>query len=318
LTLPSRRGRDRLPVSYLLPLKARAVDDELVGYVLGIADDVGDVLVVDASPDAVFDEHAARWGARVRHLRTEVTAPMGKVANVLTGLRHAAFEVVVVADDDVRWTRRELAAAMQPIADGRAEVVRPHNRFDPAPWHARWDTARTLINRAFDGDWPGTLLVRRSFLPNGYAGDVLFENLELVRTVEAAGGRERVLYDVIVRRRPPTTRKFLEQRVRQAYDELARPGRLAVQLLLAPLVLLGGRRVAWRIALAGMALAEVGRRRGGGARAWPASAALWAPAWLLERSVTAWLALLMWARGGVTFGDTRLRVAARRHPPSPT
>src|SRR5918912_708810 len=75
-----------------------------------------------------------------------------------------------------------------------ADVVRPQNYFDPFPWHACLDTARSLLNRISGGDWPGTLGVRRSRLlaTHGYDGKVLFENLELVRTVKAAGGVEAV------------------------------------------------------------------------------------------------------------------------------
>ena len=72
------------------------------------------------------------------------------------------------------------------------ELVRPQNYFAPLRWHARWDTARTLLNRVAGGvDFPGTLAVRRSrsSQTDGYDGDVLFENLELIRTIEAAGGR---------------------------------------------------------------------------------------------------------------------------------
>ena len=65
----------------------------------------------------------------------------------------------------------------------------------------------------------------------------MFENLELVRTVVAAGGREATLYDLFVPRRPSTAGHFWSQRVRQAYDEIARPGRMAVQLALLPIAL---------------------------------------------------------------------------------
>jgi hypothetical protein len=68
------------------------------------------------------------------------------------------------------------------------------------------------------GDWPGTLGVRRSVLmrTGGHDGTAVFENLELVRTVCAAGGRELIPLYLYVARRPSTARHFLSQRVRQA------------------------------------------------------------------------------------------------------
>lgn len=300
----------RLAVTYLVPICVGAPDLDLVGHLTDLTDVVEEVIVVDASDDSVFAAHGRRLPGSVRHLRPATTTRMGKVGNVLTGLRLAAHDVVVIADDDVRWTRPLLERAIEEM--GGVDVARPQNRFDPAPWHARWDTGRTLVNRALSGDWPGTLLVRASALPEGYSGDALFENLELVRTVRARGGTERVLFDVIVPRTPPTTRRFFEQRVRQAYDEMARPGRLLLQLAVLPTCVAWPRRAVPAVALVSIALAEVGRRRAGGRAHWPSSAPLWALPWVAERSVTAWLAVGARLRGGVRYRGGRLQLAAHR------
>ena len=153
----------------------------------------------------------------------------------------------------------------------------------------------------------------------------MFENLELVRTVQAAGGTELPVPGLYVPRRPPTARHFRGQRVRQAYDSFAQPGRLAVELAVLPAVLLAVARRRPGALLAGVAgvvgLAEVGRRRAGGAAVFPADAALWAPLWLGERAVCSWLAVLARLRGGVPYRDRRLPLAAhtprqlrRKHP----
>jgi hypothetical protein len=218
----------------------------------------------------------------------------GKVAGVLTGLRLTAHERVVIADDDVRYSAAALAAVSAALDS--ADVVRPQNYFDPLPWHARLDSARSLINRMTGGDWPGTLAVRRTSLEHtrGYDGDALFENLELVRTIIAAGGRERVALDLFVRRLPPSTRHFVSQRIRQAYDEFARPARMLVWLSVLPVLGATTRRRRWpAVAMLAFAaaLAECGRRRNNGTTVFPATTSLLAPVWVLERAVTAWLAL---------------------------
>ncbi|MGI9121136.1 MAG: hypothetical protein ACR2G7_13625 [Acidimicrobiales bacterium] len=117
-----------------------------------------------------------------------------------------------------------------------ADLVCPQNHFDPLPWHARWDSARTLLNRAAGIDMPGTLGVRRSVVLRAgvYDGDSLFENLELIRTMQAVGGPAVSAPDLFVRRLPPTAEHFWSQRVRQAYDDLALPPRLAAELALLP------------------------------------------------------------------------------------
>jgi hypothetical protein len=305
--------------TYVLPIRRTAIvsDDELGAYFVQIAR-LLPVIVVDGSPPEVFAHHAATWPRSITHVPVDEDRRIdlnGKVAGVVTGLRRVRTAKAVIADDDVRYdpfALRRLAA----LLDG-ADVVRPQNVFAPAPWHAVIDTGRMLIARATGGDWPGTLGVRMDVYrrTGGYDGDVLFENLELVRTLRAAGGRELVAFDLFVARRPPTARHYLGQRVRQAYDELARPGRLAAQLALAPALASAtyrfGVRAPVAFAAGAILLAEIGRRRAGGARVFPAAASLLAPAWVLERAATSWIALaLRAARGGVRYSHGTLRVAA--------
>ncbi|MEK8109639.1 hypothetical protein NKG94_44570 [Micromonospora sp. M12] len=144
----------------------------------------------------------------IRHLPPDPTERglNGKVVGVRTGVREAGHEHVVIADDDVRYDDAGLTAVHRLL--GRVDLVRPQNYFDPLPWHAWWDTGRTLLNRALGADYPGTLAVRRStFLAmGGYDPDVLFENLELIRTVRAYDGTEAAPAWLYVRRLPRTAR----------------------------------------------------------------------------------------------------------------
>ncbi|MBW3627323.1 MAG: glycosyltransferase family 2 protein [Actinobacteria bacterium] len=309
-----------LSLTYVLPIRRwqPADDDELDAYLCWLSRQV-EVVVVDGSAPELFCAHHRRWGAAVRHLPVDadLTGRYGKVNGVITGIRAAGHERVVIADDDVRWTRHDLerVAGMLDLAD----LVCPQNYFDPLPWHARWDTARTLVNRAAGIDYPGTLALRRSMFlaAGGYDGDVLFENLELIRTIRAVGGRAVSAPDLHVRRLPSTARHFWSQRVRQAYDDLAMPVRLAGELALLPVVISetaqGRARNLAVAATAVVAAAEVGRRRNGGAAVFPASCSWLAPVWLLERGLCIWAALALRAlRGGVPYAGTVLRTSAHR------
>ena len=301
-----------LALSYVLPLRSATARSDLAPYLRSIAEQVDDVVVVDGSPPDVFGQHAAAWGDAVRQVPVDPSrrTAMGKVGGVLTGIDVARHDKVVIADEDVRWEPVQLEE-MDRLLD-EAEVVRPQNWFDPLPWHARWDTGRILLGRALGGDWPGTLGVQRSLVQavGGYDGDVLFENYELVRTVVAAGGRAHLALGLLVRREPSTTRQFLDQRVRHAYDEWARPWRLAVSMAVLPAALARPRRVVPAVVATSVAVAELGRRRANGTRVFPATSALWAPVWVAERAVTSWLAFGARLRGGVRYRDTRLRRAA--------
>jgi hypothetical protein len=299
----------------LLPIRREkpAHERELAAYLASLP--ISEIIVVDGSPAAAFDALRDALPTAVKHLSPDpsLRGLNGKVRGVLTGLQHATRERVVIADDDVRYDQNALRAVIEAL--GSAEVVRPQNYFKPTPWHAILDGARSLINRSLDGDWPGTLAIRKSALPDGYNADVLFENLELVRTIRANGGRERVARDIFVRRLAPTSQQYWSQRVRQAYDEFARPARLAVALTIIPLlcasVLLKAPAVAEALAIAGIALAFAGWLRDG---AW-AHFSLWsvaaAPLWLVERGLCAWIAIYQRvSRGGIRYAGNVIRDAA--------
>ncbi len=304
-----------LDLSYVVPVRWRdgAQRQELADYLAWIAPQVAEAIVVDGSDPEVFAGNAAAWGEQVRHLPPAAGERwlMGKVAGVRTGVELATRERVVIADDDVRYEPVALRRAAELL--DRYDLVRPQNYFARLPWHARWDTARTLLNRSLGRDYPGTLAVRRSrMLAMGmYDGDVLFENLELMRTVRAHGGSIASPLDLYVARLPPSATHFWGQRTRQAYDDFALPPRMALWLAVLPLLALDRRRLAPAAAGLSVTAAEVGRRRGGGAAVFPATSSLLAPLWVLERGVCAWLALLQRLRfGGVRYGDSVIPVAA--------
>jgi hypothetical protein len=319
-------------LSYVVPIRWRDGEQrrDLADYLARIAPHCAEVIVVDGSAPEVFAANAAAWGEHAIHVPVAEDERwlMGKVSGVRTGLRLSSHERVVIADDDVRYDPEALHRAAWLLDEH--DLVRPQNHFDRLPWHARWDTARTLLNRSAGRDYPGTLAVRRSrVLAMGlYDGDVLFENLELIRTVRAHGGRTVSPLDLYVARVPPSSAHFWGQRTRQAYDDFALPLRMALWLAVVPLLLLaafgnrnrvsaqrGVSKIGWAgpfgAAALSVAAAERGRRRGGGAAVFPATSSLLAPVWILERGVCAWLAVLQRLRfGGVRYGDSVIPLAA--------
>lgn len=312
-------------ISYVVPLRWTKPGpiEELADYLRLLVTEVDEVLVIDGSPAPLFDRHATALYDIARHLppHSDLDFRMGKVNGVVTGVREASHQRVILADDDVRYEPPALRRTVELLAE--ADLVRPQNYFDELPWHARWDSARSLLNRVFTGDptfpvgdFPGTLAVRReAFYASGaYDGDALFENLELMRTVRAAGGVVLTPLDLYVARRPPSARHFFAQRVRQAYDDFAIPARIGAFLAVVPLAAQSLRRGRGRwLAAAGLAsviVAEFGRRRAGGAERFPSSGSLLAPAWICERSICSWLALGAKLRGGVRYGDDHLSHSA--------
>ena len=319
----SRRPGDESRCAYLLPLRRVRADrtemEEFASYFRLLARAGCEVLVVDGSPPEVFAEHERAWRGACRHVpvNPKYRYLNGKVNGVHTGVDLSESERIILADDDIRYTATDVERACALL--DQHEMVRPQNYLSPLPVWARTEAARMLINRGTlrTGDYPGTCAFRRStFLRVGhYDGDVLFDNEEIVRHFLLKGADVCFALDLFILKRPPTFRKWLEQRPRQAYEDFVMRAKTALFMSLVPLaVLLGlfaGARAALGfvafVSIAAMLCALRGLCRNKADRFFPARLILYAPLWMLERALSVYWALYWRAtRGGYPFGDRLL------------
>ena len=240
----------------------------------------------------------------------------GKVNGVHTGVALAGCESIILADDDIRYTRHDINRICELLE--RYEMVRPQNYLSPLPWWARMEAARMLINRGVlrTGDYPGTCGFRRSTMlrVGHYDGDVLFDNEEIVRHFILEGASVCHANDFFILKHPPTLAKWREQRPRQAYEDFVMRAKTLAFMAVLPVavfVALAGGAAALcayglAVAAAAMILAERGRR-GAARKFFPALITLHAPLWMLERSASVYWALY-WRvfHGGYPFGDKLL------------
>ena len=307
------------PCTYLLPIRRLnffpGEARELAIYFRELADAGCDVLVVDGSAEPLFRQHNEVWRGACRHEKVDRSFGYlnDKVNGIHTGLQLTSLGKIILADDDIRYTPREIYLVCRAL--DRFEVVRPQNYLSPLPWWARSEAARMLINRATlrTADYPGTCAFRRETMlrVGHYDGDVLFDNEEMIRHFAAGGASIRYATDLFVRKRPPTLRKWIEQRPRQAYEDFGLREKTALFLSLpvgAFLSAVGG----WKsllvyvsaLAIAAVFVALIGRSRGAASKYFPLSVCFCAPAWILERSLsTYWALYWFFTRGGYPFGD---------------
>jgi hypothetical protein len=306
--------------TYLLPIRRSAFSPgeaaELGDYFRALCEAGCDVLVVDGSPPAVFQKHGESWGALIRH--EPVNRSFGylndKVNGIHTGVELAATEKIILADDDIRYGAAEIERVSELLET--FDVVRPQNFLSPLPWWARMEAARMLINRATlrTADYPGTCAFRRSVMLHvgPYDGDVLFDNEEILRHFARAGATISYATNLFVRKRPPTFRKWIEQRPRQAYEDFGLRAKTALFLSLPVFTALIGALLGWKgffifvlaLSLAAGAIAMAGRLRGTASKHFPLSVCSIAPLWILERTLSTYWALYWYvARGGYPFGD---------------
>ena len=306
--------------TYLLPIRrahfSATEARELVEY-FGALNDAGcDVLVVDGSEDTVFERQDEIWRSVCHHERVDRSFGYlnDKVNGIHTGVRLASMEKIVLADDDIRYTANEIDRVCDSLE--KFEVVRPQNFFRPLPWWARMEAARMLINRATlrTADYPGTCAFRRSAMlrVGQYDGDVLFDNEEIIRHFARSGASVNFATNLFVRKRPPSLRKWVEQRPRQAYEDFGLRAKTALFLSLPILAISIAAMAGWKslfaylfgVSIVSGLLAAIGRLRGTAARCFPISICFFAPLWVVERSLSTYWALYWhFTRGGYPFGD---------------
>ncbi len=319
----SYAGSGPFRCTYILPIRRARVRpqeiDELAQYFRNLAHEGCQVLVVDGSSPEIFDQHNRAWRKLCRHVTVDrkYTYLNGKVNGVHTGIEIASCESIILADDDIRYTSEDIRRACELLE--RHEMVRPQNYVAPLPWWGRTEAARMLINRGVlrTGDYPGTCAFRRSaFVRFGhYDGDVLFDNEEIVRHFILNGAEVCYALDFFILKRPSTLRKWLEQRPRQAYEDFDMRAKTVLFMSLLPAAIALGlfNRPSAALAFvffvwicAGL-LAGRGLLRDRAYDFFPAHVILYAPLWVVERSLSVYWALY-WrvAHGGYPFGDQLL------------
>jgi hypothetical protein len=309
--------------TYILPIRRVRANhqeiDELAQYFGQLTEENCEIIVVDGSSAKIFAEHNHAWRGLCRHITVDpnYTYLNGKVNGIHTGVDHASCESIILADDDIRYSSEDIRRACQLLK--RYDMVRPQNYLAPLPWWGRTEAARMLINRGVlrSGDYPGTCAFRRSVcLRFGhYDGDVLFDNEEIVRHFILNGGDVCYARDFFILKRPPSLRKGLEQRPRQAYEDFDLRAKTVLFMSLLPAAIALGLLSGARAALAFLLVVSIcaGLLAGRGLlldqayNFFPAHVILYAPLWVVERSLSVYSALY-WrvAHGGYPFGEQLL------------
>ena len=255
-----------------------------------------EVIILDRASDVEFDEHR-------RILRWVGTHQATSDPDTLRAAYDAAStEKVIVAAPCSRYTPAEVAQLCELL--DRYEVVEPEEFIEPMPWWGGLDAARILLLRGVDhpGGDSSTFGFRRS----------VFRPLRSIEELQADTHLRRLMLqgtdfysarEVFVRRQSQSFRQWLGTRAVEARNDFSYPMKAAFFLGLVPLViilaLIGGGRFASGyagvIAVGAVMLAV--RGRAGAAKFFPLHACLFAPLWIVERSVGIYWALFERLRG---------------------
>ena len=305
-TMRNNRLQDRR-CSYVVLVQSATASNgelrELASYfsTLGVAG--CDVVILDPSPRLQFELNGRilRWVGRHVAVRPEHRTG-GTIDMIRAATELAACEKVIVASQDVRYTP-EAIGQLSDLLDVH-EVVEPQDYLDPMPWWGGIEAGRMLIHRGIEPqpDHGVTFGFRRSAVrslrPLSPSADAQ------ARRLAAVGAEVYAAADVFVRREPSPLTDWLSSRPRLAGDDFEYPLKTAFFFALVPLLLLlgllGGLKFAG-LYVGGIAFAAIGLavrgRSGGAAMHFPLRACLYAPLWVLERSVSVYWALFRKLRG---------------------
>jgi hypothetical protein len=278
---------------------------ELAHYLSTLRVNGCDVVVLDPSTRMVFDLNARtlRWVGRHIAVGSEHRSPAGSLDRIRAACAVAMCEKVIVATEDVRYTP-EAVGQMCDLLEMH-EAVEPQDYLEPLPWWGSIEAGRILVHRGIEPqpDHGATFGFRRTSVRGMRtlgAGDVFDDP---VRRLAAAGADVFAATEVFVRREPRALEEWLDERPRLARFDFSLPVKSAFFFSLVPLLLvlalLGGPRLAGLYA--GMVVfSSVGlamRGRAGAASYFPFRACLYAPVWVLERSISVYWALYRMMRG---------------------
>lgn len=308
VTMRNRTPHDR-HCSYVLVIGSSAASPgelrELAGYLSTIGVAGCEVVILDPSPRLQFELNARvlRWVGRHVAVGPEHRSPGGAIDLVRAAAALAGCEKVIVAAEDVRYTA-EAIGQLCDLLDVH-EVVEPQDYLDPLPWWGGIEAGRILLHRGIEPqpDHGATFGFRRSAVRGLRALDALNLVEDHARRLVAAGAEVHPATNVFVRRQPGALDEWVATRPRAAGDDFSLPMKTVFFFSLVPLMLvltlLGGLRMAGGyasvIAFASFALAL--RGRSGAAAFFPLKACLFAPLWVLERSVSVYWALYRRLRG---------------------
>lgn len=281
------------------------------------------IVMVDESPAKIF-KLIDGWfchDKRVLHRHPDAKVMDGlndKLNGVYDSLSHLKYCNVVLVDDHYRVTARTLSELIPSFAT--YDCFKCMVRFSSFKITALIELCGIFIINIVHPyrQFFGHLCFNREVLKEvGFPSrDVLFDELALEvqfrKSLKKVGYEAAIFLEVI---QDTTWRKFLEQRVRYAYENLAFPFRFTFFLCVLPVhAVLGFFESELALGLAiivtamFLAIALLGQIRYGRLSC-PPWTFLFASAWFWFYPFTSWLAVLKKCTGGVYFGEKKIKKA---------
>ena len=278
---------------------------ELAAYLSSLGVAGCEVIILDDAPAEELTANARlfRWVGRHQSGRSLPHNAEGELDLIRAAADLAGCEKVIVAAEDVRYSIEAIDEILEHLEIH--EVVEPQDYLDPLTWWGGIEAGRILLHRGIEPrpDHGATLAFHRDTIRGLRLLHVVEAGDDLARRLENAGAEVYAAGGIFVRRQPRELGAWLDQRARAAANDFSLPMKSFFFLSLLPLLgLLAAfadvrlaATYAGIVAFASFALAVRGRI--GAGRFFPLVACLFAPLWVVERSISVYWALFERARG---------------------
>lgn len=252
-TLKGTREEEGITLIIPVLLKKGPEHTSLADYLVKFAGSVNSVpfpvqvIIADQSESEVYDYLEQRLkGTGVEHFKpTEKEnrrGKNGKLNNIHAALQRARFDRVLILDDHYRVKPDTLVHLYQYYKDYAAFNMMP--RFDRFPLGVLVDLAGAFVVCLLTGrQFFGHNAVRKSAIDMGtFPASVLWDEIAITKYIEERGHRVGFIKDIALEcTQQISLRKFMQQRVRYAYENLYQawqiiPLLLSIHLIIYPLL----------------------------------------------------------------------------------
>lgn len=318
-----------MSVSVIIPIKAKqqyvveGFIDNIVNLARDVAHDEIQIVISDESVGDVYsyiDTYMVNY-TNVVHFVPRVEARTGandKSNGVCEAFKYAKYDNILLVDDHFRLNR-ETIIKLEKYFD-KYDVFKCMPKFEKYKLSVLIDLCGMFVINILDyrKQYCGHLAFKKSqFEKCGLpCRDALFDEFAFEKHLRKNGYNVGFVRDVSIDAvQEITTKRFFEQRVRYAYENLAMPFRFLLYMLILPLLIscaIIDVKVAENLIIACTAgvtvIALIGQVLYG-RDICPKYTFLLSPIWFWFYPVTTWMALVCFFNGGVSFGGNKVKKA---------
>ncbi|MCC9022353.1 glycosyltransferase [Bacillus nakamurai] len=317
-------------VSIIIPIKVNSIDEVYIDFINYIVDFSSNVLTRDveiiiangsSKNNYIFANEHLKHLKNVIHFiphRSIRTGDNDKLNGIYSALMYTKYENILLVDDHYRVSSETLA-----------EILKYYEKYDcfkfmpklhRYPHSALIDTCGMFIVNVLDSrkQYCGHLAFKKRLYSEwGFINrDSLFDEFAMEKHLRKKGSSVGFIKDIALEAKQEIPlSKFLEQRVRYAYENFATPFRFTFFATILPLlILLSLIDMNYSLTLASfltssiIVISIVGQFIYG-RHITPWYTSLYSPIWFWFYPFTTWIAIYKYLTGGIMFGGNNIRRA---------